>query len=808
MLQKTTIILNFTCIIDQFISILIFQKMDSSHKRPYTEIEKVSSNVSTNTDKENDDSGSEDDIGPSFILHKSSTSNTNEPSSADNDVPHTKKYKTDNIPYSSSTIITNSLAPNQSSSSSSSHSQTLSSSSSLLNSSATTVATTNILPILHSPLTPEQESIYIANLPNAELYERSYMHKEEITHAVWTPNTDFLITASCDGIIKFWKKTLTGIEFAKAYRAHLSAILAVAISFDGLRLATVGEDQTIKYFDIQNFDMVDITKLSIHPGPTAVWCYANSASKPYLAISEQGTPLIYLYNADNANNPPEIIKLHTSPILTMQYSNKYDIVISADAKGMIEYWSANDDINNGNSTSLTSTTITKSYRPRAGILQFSSKLETDLFELAKLRILPMTITIDQQSLFFVITATDKRIRLYQFTTGKLLYTLDETISMYDNARTQNQEFLEIDEHDYQYRKTIEEQYITMYIKKYQEFISPPSLTSVGPTTSNTAVDTNTKKSTNNSQDDLQHPGYRPPASNAIFDETGTFLIYPTLLGIKIMNIYTKKLINIIGRFESTERFLNISLYQGVPLVSSQMALARGQTSMSTPMSSSTNVKKADPTLVCCSFRKQRFYLFTCREPEEQSVTGQEILRDIQNEPPSAREIALATKLEKEKQKAKLAKQAIIHTNKGDITVQLYGEHTPLTVENFTELSKRNYYQGTIFHRVIKGFMIQGGDPKGDGTGGTSIWNREFEDEIHTKLYKFDRPGVLAMANAGPNTNGSQFFITTAPATWLDGKHTIFGKVTKGMDVVKIIENIKTKDDTPLETIKILNVTIQ
>lgn len=131
-------------------------------------------------------------------------------------------------------------------------------------------------------------------------------------------------------------------------------------------------------------------------------------------------------------------------------------------------------------------------------------------------------------------------------------------------------------------------------------------------------------------------------------------------------------------------------------------------------------------------------------------------------------------------------QAVIKTNKGDIEVELYADLTPKTVTNFSTLAKYGYYNGITFHRVIDNFMIQGGDPTGTGSGGDSIYGGRFEDEILPSL-KFDGPGVLAMANAGPGTNTSQFFITHVATSWLDGKHTIFGKVTKGMDVVNSIK---------------------
>src|SRR5689334_25166134 len=134
----------------------------------------------------------------------------------------------------------------------------------------------------------------------------------------------------------------------------------------------------------------------------------------------------------------------------------------------------------------------------------------------------------------------------------------------------------------------------------------------------------------------------------------------------------------------------------------------------------------------------------------------------------------------------MSSTAVMHTNHGDITIELFDEEAPKTVENFKKLAGDNFYDGVIFHRVIKDFMIQGGDPTGTGTGGPGY---TFEDEFNE--HKVER-GALAMANAGPNTNGSQFFIvTTGAAPWLDGKHTVFGRVTSSMDAVDSIEGTET-----------------
>jgi cyclophilin family peptidyl-prolyl cis-trans isomerase len=123
--------------------------------------------------------------------------------------------------------------------------------------------------------------------------------------------------------------------------------------------------------------------------------------------------------------------------------------------------------------------------------------------------------------------------------------------------------------------------------------------------------------------------------------------------------------------------------------------------------------------------------------------------------------------------------ATFKTDKGDITVQLFADKVPNTVNNFVFLAREGFYNGTIFHRVIKDFMAQGGDPTGTGMGGPGY---KFQDEFHPSL-KHDGPGVLSMANAGPNTNGSQFFLTHVATPWLDNKHSVFGKVVKGLDIL-------------------------
>jgi len=165
--------------------------------------------------------------------------------------------------------------------------------------------------------------------------------------------------------------------------------------------------------------------------------------------------------------------------------------------------------------------------------------------------------------------------------------------------------------------------------------------------------------------------------------------------------------------------------------------------------------------------------------------------------------------------------AMFETSQGTIVCRLFEKDAPVTVKNFIELaegtrewthprtrqkSKTNLYHGTIFHRVIPNFMIQGGDPEGTGMGGPGY---KFEDETKGSAHKFDKPGKLAMANAGPNTNGSQFFITVAPTPWLTGNHTIFGEVVEGQDVAdKITAVARNRQDRPLQDVVLKSVRVE
>jgi len=150
---------------------------------------------------------------------------------------------------------------------------------------------------------------------------------------------------------------------------------------------------------------------------------------------------------------------------------------------------------------------------------------------------------------------------------------------------------------------------------------------------------------------------------------------------------------------------------------------------------------------------------------------------------------------------------VLETTKGTLKIELYPKIAPLAVENFMTHIKDGYYNGIAFHRIIKNFMIQGGDPTETGRGGESIWHKNFKDEFKDKT--FDSAGILAMANRGPNTNGSQFFITTAPTPWLNGGYTIFGKITPdSFSTLQKLNNVALNGSRPIKRVEVIKASIQ
>jgi len=580
--------------------------------------------------------------------------------------------------------------------------------------------------------------VYLDNLPKGEMYEKSFMHRDSVSLILANVPTGFIVTGSVDGHVKFWKKQYEGIEFVKHFRSHTGPLVAMVMSQDGRLLATMGDDSLLKLYDVASFDMICMIKLPFKP-LTGEFVHKKNVPTSLLAVAAADSGSIRILQPELGNaEAVRTFELHTEPAHTIKYHPGLHACLSVDKSGAIELWDPD-------------TLQMPTSETRPGKLTFAFKSETHMYELLKNQTFAISISTSWDGNLFVATCEDGRIRVFRFATMKMVRAYDESLEMFTAAQSDpNMSELHLDRFDFGRRIAVEKEMRKSPALMYQQ---------------------------------------------AVFDESGNFLVYPSMVGVKIVNIHTNKLIRVLGKVEQTERFLGISLFQGKPMrkqVEAGQAVVEGENDSGEMM---------DPLAVCTAYKKQRFYIFSTREPPE---TTADHGRDIFNEKPTKEDAAVAASIRTENP---LGKQATIHTTMGDIVVKLFFQECAKTVENFTVHSKNGYYDNTIFHRVIQGFMIQTGDPQGDGTGGESIWGGEFEDEFHRSL-KHDRPFTLSMANAGPNTNGSQFFVTTVPCPWLDNKHTVFGRVLQGMDVVQNIEKTPCNaDDRPLIDIKILTIKI-
>jgi peptidylprolyl isomerase domain and WD repeat-containing protein 1 len=525
------------------------------------------------------------------------------------------------------------------------------------------------------------EKLYISALPKSERYSKSLMHKEQLSFLTMTPLTDFLITSSADGAVKFWKKGNQGIEFVKEFKAHVGEIQSVSVSADGRSFATAGVDKSIKIFDVITFDLLSMLTVEFTP-KCVCWVHKRGASLPLLAISDEVNHSIRIYDGRGENQEPihTISGLHRSVVSLMAFNNEYDCVISADENGMIEYWRPSGD-----------------YEKPDNVFEYKSS--TNLYEFKKSKSLPASITISPSGAQFVTYSfPDRKIRVFDFPTGRLYRTYDESLQIIEEMQQAGTGLQKLDGVEFGRRLAIEREIETPALKN---------------------------------------------KVNVIFDESGHFILYGSILGTKVINTYTNRVVKVYGRDENF-RPLSLAIYQGQPQKKGITTIAMAASN--NPLLQESEAR--DPILVATGVGKVRFYMFT----NDEEISKSE--RDVQNEKPTNPNARKAV----QPKVAETGTAAVIHTSYGDIHIRLFPDAAPKAVENFVTHSRRGYYNNTIFHRVIRKFMIQCGDPLGDGTGGESIWGKEFEDEFST--LKHDKPYTVSMANAGPNTNGSQFFITT------------------------------------------------
>lgn len=698
------------------------------------------------------------------------------------------------------------------------------------------------------------ESTYLSNLPSADRYFKSLMHRDTVNSVTVTPRSNFVITTSVDGWVKFWKKSSLApsssagsasvkssdgpasasslfsgssvVEFVKQYRAHLSPIIAWSCSADGATYATLDSDANVKVFDVDNFDLINMIRLP-YKARTLAWVHRPGSSRTLLAITDEESSNIRIYDGRSAPaspsnghdlDGPEIgttdttlstasagsnaahqpvftaSKIHRAPVHILCFNPQHNVVVSCDVTGFVEYWTPEEPFSAPSPSKI------------PGI--FELKSATDLFEFKKTKTVPITLTFSKDGeKFAAFSIADRRIRVFDFRTARIARRYDESLEALQALQAlPASENRQGEEHDAVDESAAETQ-IDFKLDQ-MEFGRRIAL--------------EREISASSTQGPLSGLANASSAAlwNVLFDESGHFIVYGSLHGIKVVNLVTDRCVRLLGKDESV-RFMHLGLFQGVPdkKISSLAAAASEN-----PLLAKQGL--VDPTLFATAYGRARFYMFTRVDPDALSASGDAASgsgenRDVFNERPTREEqtIASATSLGSGRSRpgAGVADNssanvkhtsATLHTTLGDIHLTLYAELVPKTCKNFVGLAKKGYYDGVIFHRIIKKFMIQTGDPLGDGTGGESLWGGNFEDEFHPSL-NHSNPFTLSMANAGANTNGSQFFITTVPTPWLDRKHTVFGKVSAGMDVVKRIEDAKVdKNDKPRQDIRIINVSLR
>jgi peptidylprolyl isomerase domain and WD repeat-containing protein 1 len=532
------------------------------------------------------------------------------------------------------------------------------------------------------------------------MYEKSYMHRSPLTFVLYA-KTDFLITASDDGVVKLWKKTPTDIDFVKAFKAHTGGVHSGSVDSTGSLLATIGGDDTVKVFNIESFDMTDAIDLPFKP--TAVeWLSDKSQSSRLLALAD-ATGTIHLYNPQTGERVAHR-QVHFASVPLLRMHPRLPYMLSADAKGGVEVWGVSNE----------GVREFFDHPSAGGDVTYDSKLATGLVELmaTRARVVDARFTPDG-ALLLLHTVTDRAllhkaklsapsgdagtatvgiVYVFDARAGRLLRRVVEDVEAYTAGA------LGVDGVEMGKRLARERELEKAYVSHF-----------------------------------AQGRGY--PAQTLAVDVSGNFVALGTVAGVKLLNVHTGAAAASLGRVEGEERFTSLAMFQGFP-----RAIGATASSLLNAKVLQTAGEGAaeEACLFACAFKKPRVYCFSKREPLDEQ-------RDVLNERSAARPAA------KQSVEYRAARHVTLHTSLGDVRLELYPAAAPKTVHNFVSLCEQHYYNGCLFHRVIKGFMVQTGDAENNnGTGGQSVFGRNFEDEFSPSL-RHDRAGVVSMANKGPGT---------------------------------------------------------
>lgn len=633
------------------------------------------------------------------------------------------------------------------------------------------------------------------------------MHKSIVTHVAITNST--VICGSDDGRLTFWHRDTSSsssstsddansnpsLTYIKAFQAHPGPFSALHITNrQDIVCSSSSSDKTLQLFTINTVDLTQFITLAHTPGSSLV-----SISNPdRLIVPFVDHPHILILSLNDISLPGVLVStLHQGPVSHISTNTKYNsLIICAASSSALDYASipahqlfspaANDndiddeDDNDSEEKKGGSQQTERKLVYSVSGVNFRSRLRTDLLQLAKDKTTVSCISVNSTGDRFAVSASDHRIRVFDYLTGKIIKMYDEGISNIDRVSAtlgiSGQELARRKARDTQFRDD-------------------------DATVSN---------------------------ANVIWDESGSCILYATMFGIKVVHVSTSRIVRILGLREAAVRFVCVALAYSrsstdepdditIPCHSNKVTVEKvgkyddggsdDKDGSGRPISIING--KMGPLMIAGGFNSERVYLFGSGNQDKVKESN----RDVHNERPIFRKRQFtnlsntnSALYSRGEEAASQCDRVTLHTSLGDIAIKLLGGSAPKTVENFVTHSKNGYFNGVTFHRIIKNFMIQSGDPDGDGTGGESIWGAAFEDEIDDELSH--EIGTVSMANSGPNTNASQFFIVCGKASHLNGKHSIFGKVTKGIAVVKQIEGVHTdKEDRPTDAVTIESVSV-
>lgn len=545
-----------------------------------------------------------------------------------------------------------------------------------------------------SPLNEEQPKKrhridrLLAEIPTSAHYHVSFMHKATVSHVIASGRHGYIITACEDGVVKFWKRISTEppeeqaatntskdspstcLEFVKSFTAHIGPVLSLCLDPTEDTVSSIGSDGLIKLYDVSTFDATAMVKTDLSFGRAA--CFLQDRSRDsLLAICSNSDGSIFIFSTTTLKQI-QTLSFHSKPVTCLGYNQQHKCCVSADEQGVLEIWDCTSGAQEGQAVGATCSKANNQ-------LEYESKISTDLYKLAKKKTYARCMAMSNN--YFVVYAADHKVHVYQLSTGKIQVRYDERLEVYaaKSGATYGMDSIEFGK-----RAATE-----------RELEQQPNL----------------------------------PTSHLVqMDPSEQYLLVSTMVGIKVIEWKKNKVVKIIGKADASQlRFLSFCLALGDAKMNQQMQLARGA---STSIAMADKKVANDALVVVLAYNQRRFYVFSHIDPLKDNEHVEDVSRDVWNEAPTAQDQLLASGGHSASGGAQATSfsKAILRTTMGDIHIKLFPEVTK-TLENFCGHARAGYYDNVIFHRVIQGFMIQTGDPLGDGTGGESIWGGEFEDEF-------------------------------------------------------------------------------